>query len=45
MSCKNNKYLTSVIDNSVITRDEIRNKKRVPTNFNETNAICKVRKF
>ena len=35
-SCENRKYLASIIDDSVITRDEIiEETKTVPTNFNE----------
>ena len=39
------KYLVSVIDDSVITCDEIieEETKIVTTNFNEANAICKTR--
>ena len=39
-SCKNGKYLASIIDNSVITCDKITDaeeKETIPTNFNEKN--------
>ena len=46
-SCKNGKYLANIIDNSVITCDEIMDAetKAVTTNFNKENAICKTKKF
>ena len=46
-SCENGKYLASIIDNSVITCDEIidAKTKTVTTNFNEKNAICKTTSF
>ena len=46
-SCKNGKYLASIIDNSVITCDEIIGKetKTVTTNLNQKNEICKTKKF
>ena len=45
-SCKNGKYLASVIDNSVITYDEIieEETKTVTTIFNEKNETCKKKK-
>ena len=43
-SCKNGKYLASIIDDSVITCNEIiEETKTVITNFNETNAIFKTK--
>ena len=45
-SCKNGKYLASIIDNSVITCDEIIvETKIVKTNFNEKNKICETKNF
>ena len=46
-SCENGKYLASIIDNSVITCDEITDAetKTIPTNFNEKNITCKTRNF
>ena len=41
-SCKNGRYLGSIIDDSVITCDEIIYiyiKKTVPTNFNEKSNL------
>ena len=41
-SCKNGKYLASIIDNSVIKCDEIiEETKTVPKNFNEKKITCK----
>ena len=43
-SCKNGKFLASIIDDSVITCNEIKEEiKTVITNFNETNAIFKTK--
>ena len=43
-SCENGKYLASIIDDSVIACDEIvEERKTVPTNFNEENAVCKTK--
>ena len=42
--CENRKYLASVMDDSVITCNEII-EETVPTNFNEKKAICKMQKF
>ena len=42
--CENRKYLVSVMDDSVITCNEII-EETVPTNFNEKKAICKMQKF
>ena len=47
---KNGKYLASIIDDSVITCDEIIESfneeiKTIPTNFNEKKAICKTQNF
>ena len=46
-SCKNVKYLASIIDNSVIRCDEIieEETKTLTTNFNEKNGICKTKRF
>ena len=46
-SCQNGKYLASIIDDSVIMRDKIINaeKNTVTTNFNEKNAICKIKVY
>ena len=45
-SCENGKYLSSVIDNSVIMCDEIiEETKTVPTNFNEKDITCKTQNF
>ena len=53
-SCKNGKYLKSIIVDSVITCDEITDAEAklyneetetVEINFNEKNAICKVKNF
>ena len=45
-SCENGKYLARIIDDSVITCDEIIEETRaVPADFNETNAICKIKKI
>ena len=51
---KNGKNLESIIENPVITCDEIiqteaklydKKTKTVPTNFNEKNTICKTKNF
>ena len=40
-SCKNGKYLLSIIDDSMIKCDEIiEETKTTPTNFNEKNSFC-----
>ena len=45
-SCKNGKYLASIIDDSIVTWDEIIEEiKAVPTNFNEKNITCKMQNF
>ena len=45
-SCENGKYLASIMNDSVITCDEIiEEPKTVPTNFNEKNATCKTKKL
>ena len=53
-TCKNGKYLANVIDNSVIMFDEVidveakqndKEKKTVPANFNEKDMTCKIQKF
>ena len=45
-SCKNGTYLASIIDDSVITCDEIiEETKTVTTTFHEKNAICKTKNF
>ena len=41
-SCENGKYLVNVMDDSVITRDEILEEtKTLPTNFNERKQPVK----
>ena len=44
-NCDNGKYLANIVDNSVITYDEITEEetKTVTTNFNEKNKICKTK--
>ena len=43
-SCQNGKYLASIIDDFVITCDQIiEETKVIPINFNEKNATCKKR--
>ena len=44
-SGKDSKYLASIIDDSLITYDEIidMETKTVTTNFNEKNVICKIK--
>ena len=45
-SCKNGKYLASIIDDSVITCDAIiEETKPVMKNFNDKNVICKTKHF
>ena len=53
-SCKNGKYLTNIIDDSVITRDQIidavpmsydEETKTILTNFNENIGTCKIQYF
>ena len=53
-SCKNGKYLASIIDDSVITYEQIidakaksndEKTKTVPTNFNQKNITCKTQSF
>ena len=49
-SCKNGKYLASMIDHSVITCDEIiesynKERKKFPANFNEKKATCQTQNF
>ena len=46
-SCKNGKYLASIIDDSVITCDESVDAeiKTIPTNFNQKNNPCKTQNF
>ena len=42
-SCENDKYLASIIDDSVITCDEIiEETNSIPTNFNEKNWPVKL---
>ena len=52
--CKNGKYSANIIDDSVITCEEITDAegksideeaKTVPTNFNEKNITCKAQNF
>ena len=43
-SCENGKYLANIIDDSVITCDEIiEDTKSIPTNFNEKTIICEAK--
>ena len=43
-SCKNSNYLASIVDDSVITCDEIiKETKTFPTSFNEKNVTCKTK--
>ena len=42
-SCKNGKYLASIIDN--MCDDIIEETKTVTTNFNERNIICETKSF
>ena len=46
-SCKNGKYLPNIIDDSVITCDDIiEETKTIPTNFNEKKkTTCKTQNF
>ena len=45
-NCENEKYLASIIDDSVITCDEIiEETKTIPTNFNETNITSTIQNF
>ena len=49
-SCKNGKYLASIMDDSAITCDEViesynKETKTIPTNFNEKKAIWKTQIF
>ena len=45
-NCENEKYLASIIDDSVITYDEIiEETKTIPTNFNETNITSTIQNF
>ena len=45
-SCKNGKYLVSIIDDSKIMCDRIINTiNTVPKNFNEEKVTCKIKKF
>ena len=43
-SCENSKYVASIIDDSVITCDEII-EKTIPKNFNEKKVACKTESF
>ena len=46
MYYKNDKYLASIIDNSVVTCDEIEEEtKTVTTNFNKKKSMCKTKNF
>ena len=45
-SCENGKYLASIIDDSVITCDEIiEETNSIPTNFDEKKLTCKIKNF
>ena len=46
-SCKNGKYLATIMDDSAINCDEItescnKETQTIPTNFNEKKATCKM---
>ena len=47
LHCENGKYLASIIDDSVITCDEIihAETETIPTNFNEKYITCKTQTF
>ena len=42
-SCENGKYLTSIMDDSVITCDGIIESYNKETSFNEEKAVCKTK--
>ena len=45
-TCKNGKYLANIIDDSVITFDEIMEETQtIPANFNQRKATCKTKSF
>ena len=49
-NCENGKYLASIMDDSVITCDEViklhdEETKTIPTNFNDKKVTCKMQKF
>ena len=44
-NCKNGKYLASIMDDSMITCDEIIESYDEETNFNEKKATCKMQNF
>ena len=44
-NCENGKYLASIIDDSVITCDEVIDSYDEEINFNEKNITCKIQNF
>ena len=44
-NCKNGKYLASIMDDSVITYDEIIELFNEETNFNKKKATCETQNF
>ena len=44
-NCENGKYLASIIDDSVITCDEVIDSYDEEINFNEKNITCKTQNF
>ena len=49
-SCENGKYLASIIDDSMVTCQEVMKSyeeeiKTIPTNFNENKVTCKTQRF
>ena len=49
-NCQNGKYLTNIMDDSVMTCDEViesydQEIKTIPTTFNEKNITCKTQNF
>ena len=45
-NCENGKYLATIVDDSVITCDEIiETTKIIPTKFNEKKVTCKSKDF
>ena len=44
-SCENDKYLASIVDDSLITCDDLYRKKEVTTSFNEKKMTCKTKNF
>ena len=44
-SCENGKFLASIMDDSAITCDNIKESYNKETNFNEKKATCNIQKF